>query len=576
MKLKKTANIFSFYSEFRLRVLIVVGLQVISALADNLGILGLFPVIQGLVSSGSGGGRVGEFFASFVTSLGLPADMRGYLLLVSIAIVIKAVTAYITQRVGNHLVLDVVNRIRSNLLRSLIGLQWPRFSKLKSGDVIGLQVSEIERFRPGLTAVLTLMTASVQAIIYLIASLFVSLQLTLLALLLGVVKVSVLRPIRSGTIRLGALYSANIRAMTVSLLEGLHSIKPIRAMGADQSLQARLSQDVKENYKAVDDLHRNSTLFTVLDDFLTSAILVVVLLVCALLLSVDLAQLAVIGLLMSRILVQIGTIQKGQQTINVTASIADSIHETLADYRLEAERRQGTREIRLRRELCFDKVSLGYDGRGVISDADLSITAGSFCAFIGASGGGKTTLVDAVLGLVTPTSGRVLVDGVDLAEADLLAWRQHIGYVPQELVLFNDSVRANITFGREEITEADVRRALKDAEALDFVEAMSQGLDTTVGERGTALSGGQRQRLAIARALVHSPDLLVLDEATTALDPATEKEICRTLRHLAGQRTILAISHQPRIAEIADLVVEVSGGAVRVMSAEPAKAASLA
>src|SRR5436190_27539 len=170
MKLQKTANIFSFYSEFRLRVLIVVGLQVISAFADNLGILGLLPVIQGLVSSGSGGGRVGEFFASVVTSIGLPADMRGYLLLVSIAIVIKA---------------------------------------------------------------------GVQAIVYLVASLFVSFQLTLLALLLGVIKVAVLRPIRHGTIRLGAQYSSNIRAMTVSLLEGLNSIKPIRAMGADRSLQVR-------------------------------------------------------------------------------------------------------------------------------------------------------------------------------------------------------------------------------------------------------------------------------------------------------------------------------------------------
>ena len=104
---------------------------------------------------------------------------------------------------------------------------------------------------------------------------------------------------------------------------------------------------------------------------------------------------------------------------------------------------------------------------------------------------------------------------------------------------------------------------------------MPQGLDTPVGERGTALSGGQRQRLALARALVHSPDLLVLDEATTALDPATEAEICRTLRRLAGQRTILAISHQPRIAEIADLVVEVSDKSARVMSTEPAKVAAL-
>lgn len=573
MKLQKVASVFSFYGEYRMRVLAVVGLQVISAFADNLGILALLPVIQGLVSGGSSG-WIGQFLASVVTSLGLPADIRGYLALVSIAIVIKAVTAYITLRAGNRLVLDVINDIRSRLLRALIALRWPRFSQLKSGDVIGLQVSEIERFRPGLSAVLSLMTASVQTMIYLAASLLVSFQLTLFALALGAIKIGVLRPIRRGTIRLGAVYSSNIRSMTVSLLEGLQSIKPIRAMGADKSLLARLARDVKNNRKAVDDLHRNSTWFTVADDFLTSAVLVVVLFVCAMLLSVDLAQIAVIGLLMSRILIQVGAIQKGQQTVNLTASVADSIHTTLQDYQVAAEPRRGKREIRLRRELRFDKVSLGYDDRGVISGADLSIPAGSLCAFTGMSGGGKTTLVDAVLGLVTPTSGHVLVDDVDLAEADIVAWRQHIGYVPQELVLFNDSVLMNIAFGRDGITEADVRRALKDAEALDFVEALPQGLDTPVGERGTALSGGQRQRLALARALVHSPDLLILDEATTALDPATETEICRTLRRLAGQRTILAISHQPRIAEIADLVVEISEGKARTVSVEPVKAVS--
>lgn len=575
MKLQKAKSVFGFYSEYRLRVLVVVCLQVVSAFADNLGILALLPVIQGLVASGGPGGRLAEFLASVVTSLGLPADIRGYLLLVSIAIVIKAVTSYVTQRVGNHLVLDVINGIRSKLVRALIGLRWPRFSQLKSGEVIGLQVSEIERFRPGLSAVLTLLTSSLQAIVFLAASLLVSFHLTLLALLLGAIKVGVLRPIRRGTIRLGGIYSNNIRAMTVSLLEGLHSIKPIRAMGADKSLQERLARDVKQNYKAVDDLHRNSTLFAVADDFLTSTILVVVLFVCAVLLSVDLAQLAVIGLLMSRILVQVGLIQKGQQTINLTASVANSIHATLSDYEGDAERRHGRREIRLRRELRFENVSLGYDDRAVISNVDLSVPAGSLCAFTGASGGGKTTLVDAVLGLVTPTSGRVLVDGVDLAEADLVAWRHHIGYVPQELVLFNDSVLMNITFGRSDIAEDDVRRALKAAEALDFVEAMPQGWNTPVGERGTALSGGQRQRLALARALVHSPDLLVLDEATTALDPATETEICRTLRRLAGQRTILAISHQPRIAEIADLVVDVTGATARVVPAELAKVVSV-
>jgi ATP-binding cassette subfamily C protein len=574
MKLQKAVSVFSFFDEFRLRVLLVVLLQVISAFADNLGIVALLPVIQGLVSGGGTGGRIAEFLSSLVTSLGLPADIRGYLFLVSFAIMLKAAAAYITLREGNRLVLDVINNIRSNMLRALVALRWPRFSQLKSGDVVGLQVSEIERFRPGLSAALVLLTAGIQAAIYLAASLLVSFQLTLFALLLGAIKLGVLRPIRRDTIKLGGIYSANIRSMTVSLLEGLNSIKPIRAMGADKSLIERLARDVKNNRKAVDDLHRNSTVFTVADDFLTSAIMVVVLFVCAMWLSVDLAQLAVIGLLMSRILFQVGTLQKGQQTVNLTATVAQSIQATLAEYKREAEPRSGKREVRLRHELRFDQVTLGYDRRTVIASADFSIPAGSLCAFTGASGGGKTTLVDSVLGLMTPDSGRVLVDGIDLAEADIIAWRRHIGYVPQELLLFNDSVLMNISFGRDEITEADVRRALKDAEALEFVEAMPRGLDTPVGERGSALSGGQRQRLALARALVHSPDLLILDEATAALDPATEAEICRTLRRLAGQRTILAISHQPRIADIADLVVDVSGTIARIIQTEPAKMAA--
>ena len=562
----------AFFSAYRLRVVGVVCLQVIAGFADNLSIVGLLPVIQSLVSGNTSVGRVTRALTDLITSVGLPADIRSYLLLVSLAIIVKAITIYVTLRAANRLVLEVVVGIRLRLLKALVEVRWPLFANLKSGNIISLQVNEVERFRPGLTAALTLMTATVQAALYIAASFLVSPQLTLLALVLGAVKVSILRPIRRGTMRLGAIYSDNIRQMTISLLEGLQSIKPIRAMSADESLLTRLTDDVAQNQKSVNDLHRNSTWFSVADDFLTSATLVIVLLTCSMLLSVDLAQLAVIGLLMSRILVQVGNIQKGQQTINLTSSVVQSLHSTLEYYRNNAEKREGTRHVRLRREIKFEDVSLGYDGRTIVSDVNLSIPAGSFCAFNGVSGGGKTTLVDSVLGLVAPITGRVLVDGVNLAEADIVAWRRHIGYVPQELVLFNASVLMNITFNRDGITRDDVCRALKAAEALEFVEAMPQGLNTTVGERGTALSGGQRQRLALARALVHSPDLLILDEATAALDPATEAEICRTLRRLSGERTILAISHQSRVANIADFVVTITGGAARVSYAEPANA----
>jgi ATP-binding cassette subfamily C protein len=333
-------------------------------------------------------------------------------------------------------------------------------------------------------------------------------------------------------------------------------------MGLDSSFLSRLRQGI-ENYRtAIDAMMRNSALFTIADDLFTSGVLIAVLFFCTTFLTVDLAQVAIVGLLMSRILVQVGLLQKGQHTIDSTASVASRIVETLADYRRNAEFSFGGREVSLRHGLRFEGVSLGYDDKSVLRGIDLTIPAGTLCAIVGMSGGGKTTLVDGILGLLSPTTGRILVDGVDLTEANILAWRSRVGYVPQELVLFNDTVMANIVLSRTGIDEEQVRRALASAEALKFVDALPQGMHTPIGERGTALSGGQRQRLALARALVHEPDLLILDEATTALDPDTEAEICETLRHLSGSRTIIAVSHQPRVAQVADMIVQVSEAGV--------------
>jgi ATP-binding cassette subfamily C protein len=140
-----------------------------------------------------------------------------------------------------------------------------------------------------------------------------------------------------------------------------------------------------------------------------------------------------------------------------------------------------------------------------------------------------------------------------------------IGYVPQDTILLHDSIFTNVTLGEPAFTMADVEYALKAAGAWDFVNEMPEGVQTVVGERGTKLSGGQRQRIAIARAMVHRPQLLILDEATSALDPETEAAICQTLRNLRGQLTILAISHQTALVEVADRVFQITGGSVALL-----------
>lgn len=181
----------------------------------------------------------------------------------------------------------------------------------------------------------------------------------------------------------------------------------------------------------------------------------------------------------------------------------------------------------------------------VLRGVNLSIEKNQSVAFIGSSGAGKTTLIDIILGLLEPTGGRVLVDGADI-KTNLAAWQRKIGYIPQPVYLSDDTIARNVAFGVENaaIDEAQVWKSLRAAQLEDFAANLPNRLETMVGENGVSLSGGQRQRIGIARALYHNPEVLVLDEATAALDNETESEVTKAIEALGGTKTIIAIAHR--------------------------------
>lgn len=200
----------------------------------------------------------------------------------------------------------------------------------------------------------------------------------------------------------------------------------------------------------------------------------------------------------------------------------------------------------------------------VIQDAVLSIKRGQTVAFVGASGAGKSTMVDIILGLLTPTIGKITADGMDIYK-NLPTWQKEIGYIPQTIYLSDDTIRNNIAFGVEEdkIDNDTVIQVLKQAQLYEFVDSLSEGLDTFVGDRGVRLSGGQRQRIGIARALYHNPQVLVLDEATSALDTDTEKAVMEAIDYFKGEKTIIIIAHRLTTIKNADIVYEVADGKVK-------------
>ncbi len=233
--------------------------------------------------------------------------------------------------------------------------------------------------------------------------------------------------------------------------------------------------------------------------------------------------------------------------------------EQVADKPAAVELPEGDGEIR------FEDVSFAYlPGRPVLEHLDLTLDAGTTLALIGHTGSGKTTLASLVPRFYDVSGGRVLVDGVDVRDVTLYSLRREIGVIPQDPFLFSTTVRENIAFGRPEMSDAEVERVARLAQAHEFVERLPQGYDTVIGERGITLSGGQRQRIAIARALALDPRILILDDATASVDATTESQIRSGLREVMRGRTTLIIAHRLSTIALADEIAVIDGGRIAV------------
>lgn len=277
-------------------------------------------------------------------------------------------------------------------------------------------------------------------------------------------------------------------------------------------------------------------------------------------------QLAVFAVAAFRLLPSVGRINEHMANIQYANPSINLIYHDLKEVEpVAVEEKETNEKWKFERQLQVKRVSYHYPDaeENVLSDVSFEIEKGSSVAFVGPSGAGKTTMVDIILGLLTPQFGKIIADGMDVSR-NISLWQREIGYIPQTIYLSDDTIRNNIAFGvlEEDIDEEAVQEAIRKAQLYEFVDNLPGGLETVVGDRGIRLSGGQRQRIGIARALYHDPEILILDEATSALDNETESAVMEAIDSLKGLKTMIIIAHRLTTIRNVDVIYEVADGKV--------------
>jgi ATP-binding cassette, subfamily C, bacterial len=543
----------------------MIGLLIIAGIAEGIGLVSLLPLLEFGTGDAETHSGLTRSVASALETVGVAPSLGAMLLLIVVMITLKAVFVWLAMRQVGFTVAQVGTDLRLRLIRALLRAEWRFFSKHPAGYFANSISSEAKRASTGYQYACQGIAGAIQILIYMAAVIVVSWQVAVLALVIAPVVFYLLRGFVAMARRAGDEQTRLMKDLIGRITEVLPGMKAVKAMGRERAVLPFLERETKEFNRAQQSaIHASESLKA----FQEPAIVLV--LAAGLYGTVawgnaPTAAILVAAVLFYRVMTTASQLQRQYQAITDKESAFWSMMATIEQAEAEAEQTPGPVRTtpELRHEIRLDEVSFSYGETAVLRDVSLEIPAGALVAFAGMSGAGKTTLVDLISGLLQPDEGEILVDGVPLRSVDPAAWRSQIGYVPQEMLLFHDSILRNVTLGLEDLGRDRVEWALRAAGAWDFVSAHPDGVDRVVGERGSQLSGGQRQRIGIARALVGRPRLLILDEATTALDPDTEATVCEALANLKGEITIIAISHQEAIRKVADRVFSVSGGRVR-------------
>ncbi len=563
--LKSKLSIFSFYYSYTgAKLLVLVLLSAVSGLLEGIGISMLFPILTSFTNNSSvSNSNIGSEIFHKITRIVHQQPTQQNLIIIFITLFfLKAIVKYFVGLYRTKLSVDLLKSIRFDFILGFLNLDFLYYTSLDSGKIANTFTLELEKTLSGFMYLCSYLVSLFTGLAFLSMVFFIDVNFTLIILTAGVFYylgfAGINRAISNYSKKI-TLENSSFNSLLIQLVQSFKYLKSTNSFG---SLKKMLENNVNTIRKTKFDMDIRSSFVVAIQEPVVLIITLGVVYINVIWFNISISSIVIILLLFYRAINYLLSSQSLWNNFTSQIGSTDSVMRLKKNFLLYKEKEKGKVEVVFNKSIHLKGVNFSFTDKVVLKNINFEINKNQTVAFIGKSGSGKSTLINLITGILNPNDGEIIIDNTSINNIDIGKWRNKIGYITQENIIFNDTIENNITLWDEliHLNRESYNDAIQKSQLTELIR--ENPADKIIGDRGGMLSGGQRQRISIARELYKKPELLILDEATSALDSETEKYIQKSIDELKGKLTILIVAHRLSTIKHADKIVVMDNGEI--------------